>query len=312
MRVLFAGTPEIALPTLRSLLEAGHDVPAVLTRPAAPQGRGRTLEPSPVATAAQDEGLEVLTPRSLRDPEIQQHLASFEPEAVVVVAYGAIVPTELLDMPEHGWINLHFSLLPAHRGAAPVQHAIWQGDDVTGLTTFQLTEGLDTGPVLGTMTEAVRDNDTAADLLERLAEAGPRLVLTTLEGLAQGTLQARAQPLDGVSHAPRLGVAEAEVNFRSPAFVVDRHVRAMTPNPGAWTTFNGQRLKLRGLRLRPEVTNLGPGELRVMKDEVLAGTLGGAIDLGEVAPAGRSWMPAPDWARGRHVADGDCLGGPLA
>ncbi len=172
MRLLFAGTPEVALPSLRALADSAHEVVAVLTRPDARRGRGRTLHPSPVAAWAREHDIPALTPRTLRDPEVQEEIAALAVDAAPVVAYGALIPPALLDVPRHGWVNLHFSLLPAWRGAAPVQHAVIAGDDVTGATTFRIEEGLDTGPVLGTLTETVRPSDTSGDLLARLAESG--------------------------------------------------------------------------------------------------------------------------------------------
>lgn len=310
MRLLFAGTPEVALPSLRTLVDSEHDVVAVLTRPDARRGRGRTLHPSPVAAWARERGLPLLTPRTLRDPEVQQQIADLDLDAAAVVAYGALLPRELLDVPRHGWVNLHFSLLPAWRGAAPVQHALIAGDDVTGATTFLIEEGLDTGPVLGTLTETVRPRDTAGDLLTRLAEAGAPLLLASLEALHAGTATPVPQPADGVSLAPRLEPADARVDWAAPAAVVDRLVRGTTPAPGAWTTApDGSRLKLRPVRPRPDVTDLAPGQVRAGKHEVLVGTGNGAVELGEVAPAGRSWMAAADWARGARLPQDARLGG---
>ena len=309
MRLLFAGTPEVALPSLCALRESDHDVVAVLTRPDARRGRGRSLQPSPVAAAARAAGLPVLTPRTLRDPEAAAEIAALEVDAVAVVAYGNLVPPALLDVPRHGWVNLHFSVLPAWRGAAPVQHALIAGDDVTGAVTFLIEEGLDTGPVFGTVTETVRPTDTAADLLGRLAEVGAPLLVATMDHLAVGTAAPVPQPADGVSLAPRLEVADALVDWQSPAIAVDRLVRGTTPAPGPWTTApDGRRLKLGPLTVDPAVTDLAPGSLRVGKQEVLVGTGSTAVRLGQVAPEGRSWMPAADWARGQRLTDGALLG----
>ncbi|WP_324653894.1 methionyl-tRNA formyltransferase [Georgenia sp. H159] len=309
MRLLFAGTPEVALPSLRALVESSHEVVAVLTRPDARRGRGRTLHPSPVAAWAAEQGLQVLTPRTLRDPEVQDQIRALKVDAAPVVAYGALIPPALLDVPAHGWVNLHFSLLPAWRGAAPVQHALIAGDDVTGATTFRIEEGLDTGPVLGTLTESVRPGDTAGDLLARLAESGAPLLLATLDALEAGTAVAVPQPPDGVSQAPRLEVADARVDWAAPAAAVDRLVRGTTPAPGPWTTApDGSRLKLGPVRVRTDITDLAPGALRPGKQDVLVGTGQGAVALGRVAPAGRSWMPAADWARGARLNEDARLG----
>ena len=309
MRLLFAGTPDVALPSLRALADSRHEIAAVLTRPDAPKGRGRTLHPSPVAAWARERDIPTLTPRGLRSPEIQQQIADLGVDAAPVVAYGALIPPALLDVPRHGWVNLHFSLLPAWRGAAPVQHAVIAGDDVTGAVTFRIEEGLDTGPVLGTLTETVRPSDTAGDLLGRLAEGGAQLLVATLDALEDGTAAAVPQPAEGISHAPRLEVADARVDWSAPAAGVDRLVRGTTPAPGPWTTApDGSRLKLGPVRPRPDVTDLAPGQLRAGKQEVLVGTGSAAVELGQVAPAGRSWMAAADWARGARLADDARLG----
>ncbi|MCB2175858.1 MAG: methionyl-tRNA formyltransferase [Actinomycetales bacterium] len=309
MRLLFAGTPEVALPSLARLLASEHEVVAVLTRPDAPAGRGRRLVPSPVSVAAQEAGVEVLTPRTLRDPEAAERIAALDLDLAAVVAYGGLVPAGLLDVPRHGWVNLHFSLLPAWRGAAPVQHALLHGDELTGATTFRLEAGLDTGPVYGTLTEEVRPRDTAGELLGRLAEAGSGLLVATVDGLAAGDLVAIPQPADDVSLAPRLTTDDARVRWEHPATAVDRRVRACTPAPGAWTTDpEGARLKLGPVVPRPDAEPLAPGALRVSRAEVLVGTATDPVQLGDVAPSGRRLMPAADWARGARPDDGAVLG----
>lgn len=309
MRLLFAGTPEVALPTLRALLASDHEVVAVLTRPDAPRGRGRTLHPSPVAELARAEGLAVLTPRSLKDEGVADRLAALRLDAAPVVAYGGLVPPHLLDLPTHGWVNLHFSLLPAWRGAAPVQRAVIAGDEITGASVFRLEAGLDTGPVFGTLTETVRPRDTSGDLLGRLAASGAGLMVAVLDAVAVGRAVARPQPADGVTLAPKLEVADAAVRWADPALAVDRLVRGCTPAPGAWTTLpDGGRLKLHPVVPRPDVIDLAPGQVRAAKHEVLVGTGSCAVALGEVAPAGKSWMPAEAWARGARLDEGTVLG----
>lgn len=309
MRLLFAGTPEVALPSLTRLLASDHEVVAVLTRPDAPAGRGRRLVPSPVSVAAREAGVEVLTPRTLRDPEAAEQIAGLDLDVAVIVAYGGLVPAALLHVPRHGWVNLHFSLLPAWRGAAPVQHALLHGDELTGATTFRLEAGLDTGPVYGTLTEEVRPRDTAGELLGRLAEAGSGLLAATVDGLAAGDLVAIPQPTDDVSLAPRLTTDDARVRWEHPAIAVDRRIRACTPAPGAWTTDpGGARLKLGPVLPRPDVEPLAPGALRVSRAEVLVGTATHPVRLGDVAPSGRRPMPAADWARGARPDDGAVLG----
>lgn len=310
MRVLFAGTPEVALPSLEALLASPlHEVVGVLTRPDAPAGRGRRVVPSPVRVRAEAAGLPVLTPRTLRDPAALAPIAELRPEVAAVVAYGALLPVSALELVPRGWVNLHFSLLPAWRGAAPVQHALLHGDEVTGATTFLITEGLDEGPVFGTLTETVRPRDTAGDLLTRLSTAGSGLLVATLDGIEDGSLVAVPQPQDDISHAPRLGPEDGRVRWDHPAHAIDRRVRACTPAPGAWTTApDGARLGLGPLRPRADVLGLAPGELQVGRREVLVGTGSHAVELGDVAPAGRRAMPAQDWARGARPAPGTRLG----
>ena len=309
MRLLFAGTPTPALASLEALLASRHEVVAVLTRPDARSGRGRTLTPSPVKARALEAGIPVLTPRTLRDDEVVAQIRALEVDAAPVVAYGNLVPPTLLAVPTHGWVNLHFSVLPAWRGAAPVQHAIMAGDEVTGATTFLLEQGLDTGPVLGTLTETIRPRDTSGDLLERLAVAGATLLVRTLDALEDGQLQPVAQPADGVSHAPKVEVEDARVRWHMPAHVVDRRIRGCTPAPGAWTTLpDGSRLGLGPVTPAADVVDLAPGQVRADKRQVLVGTAGHAVRLGDVMPPGKRAMPAPDWARGARLAHDLVLG----
>lgn len=310
MRVVFAGTPEPAVPSLEALLASRHEVVGVVTRPDAPAGRGRTLRPSPVKEVALREGLPVATPRHPRDDDFQQWLRSLTPDVCPVVAYGALVPRPVLDIPVHGWVNLHFSLLPAWRGAAPVQHALLHGDDVTGATTFLLEEGMDTGPVLGTMTEQVRPRDTAGDLLTRLADAGAGLLVATLDALDDGTITPVAQPSEGISMAPKITVDDARIRWHEPAFAVNRRVRACTPAPGAWTMFRGARLKVAEatpVDAEVAVDGLDAGQLRVTKKQVFVGTGAGVVELGVVQPHGKKAVAAADWARGARIEEGEGL-----
>nr|WP_179723028.1 methionyl-tRNA formyltransferase [Petropleomorpha daqingensis] len=305
MRIVFAGTPAPAVPSLEALLASEHEVLAVLTRPDAPAGRGRTLSRSPIAERADTAGIPVLQPRSPREPEFQAQLAELGVDCVPVVAYGALIPVPALEIPRHGWVNLHFSLLPAWRGAAPVQHAIMAGDDVTGASTFLIEQGLDTGPVYGTLTEAIGPRDTAGDLLARLAVSGAQLLVATLDGIAAGALEPQPQPAEGVSLAPRIEVADARIDWALPAHVVDRRVRGVTPAPGAWTTWRGDRLRVGPVEPVADAA-LAPGELAIGK-QVLVGTASGAVRLGEVQPAGKRMLPAADWARGARPAAGERL-----
>ncbi|MER7890212.1 methionyl-tRNA formyltransferase [Micromonospora sp. NPDC094482] len=305
MRVVFAGTPAVAVPALAAVAASRHELVAVLTRPDAPAGRGRGLSRSPVGEWADEHGIEVLTPARPREPEFLARLRELAPDCVPVVAYGALVPPAALEIPRHGWVNLHFSLLPAWRGAAPVQHAVLHGDELTGASVFQLEEGLDTGPVYGTLTDEIRPADTSGDLLERLAKAGAGLLVAVLDAIADGTARAEPQPADGVSLAPKLTVEDARVRWADPAFAVDRRIRACTPAPGPWTTFRDERVKLGTVTPVANGPDLKPGELRVEKSEVLAGTGTVPVRLGEVRAAGKRAMPATDWARGVRVATGE-------
>ena len=303
--MLFAGTPAVAVPALAALLSSRHEVAAVLTRPDAPAGRGRRPVASPVAQVAARSGLEVLTPPRPRDPTFLARLVELAPDCAPIVAYGGLIPPAALVVPRLGWVNLHFSLLPAWRGAAPVQHAVLAGDEVTGATTFRLEEGLDTGPVFGTVTEAVRPGDTSGDLLARLAAAGAALLVATLDGLEDGTVSAVPQPVDGVSLAPKLTADDARVDWSAPALRVDRVVRACTPAPGAWTTFRGQRIKLGPVLPDTATTDLAPGVLRRDRDAVRVGTGSHAVRLGGVQPPGGTSVPAPAWANGARLTDDD-------
>lgn len=305
MRCVFAGTPDVAAIALADLLGSTHDVVAVITRPDAQAGRGRTVAASPVAVLARESGIEVLQPSSLRDPDVLARLAGLAPDVAPIVAYGGLVPPAALTIPAHGWVNLHFSLLPAWRGAAPVQHAIWRGDDVTGASTFALEEGLDTGPVYGIVTETIRPDDTSGALLERLARTGSGLLIATLDAIESGAAHPVAQAGEP-SLAPKITVDDARVRWDLPAIGIDRQVRACTPAPGAWTTARGERLGIGPVTLT-EADDLAPGRLRVGKRDVMVGTATRAVRLGQVRPAGKREMPAADWARGMRLTDEDVL-----
>ncbi|MEU2545617.1 methionyl-tRNA formyltransferase [Streptomyces roseolus] len=309
MKLVFAGTPEVAVPALDALLASGrHEVAAVVTRPDAPAGRGRRLVASPVAQRAEEEGIEILRPAHPRDEDFLARLREIAPDCCPVVAYGALLPQKALDIPAHGWVNLHFSLLPAWRGAAPVQHAVMAGDEVTGASTFQIERGLDSGPVYGVVTEEIRPTDTSGDLLTRLAFAGAGLLSATMDGIEDGSLKAVPQPADGITLAPKIEVEDAHVDFAAPALRVDRVVRGCTPAPGAWTLFRGERLKLIQVAPVADRTDLVPGELAVGKNNVYAGTGSYAVELLWVQPQGKKPMKAADWARGVRIAAGERLG----
>jgi methionyl-tRNA formyltransferase len=299
MRLVVAGTPEPAVPSLVALLASRHDVVAVVTRPDAPAGRGRAMRPSPVRLVAEEHEVEVLTPGHPREPEFQARLTELAPDCCPVVAYGALIPRPVLDIPREGWVNLHFSLLPAWRGAAPVQHAILAGDEVTGASTFRLEEGLDTGPVYGVVTETIRPTDTAGDLLGRLAVAGAGLLVATLDAIEEGTVSARPQPAEGVSLAPKVTVDDARVDWGLPALRIDRVIRGCSPAPGAWTTFRDRRVKLGPVTSTEEQRPAG------VLDGDLVGTATTAVRLGRVRPEGKPEMPALDWLRGLRVQPGE-------
>ena len=319
MRLLFAGTPEAALPSLRALIESPrHEVVGVLSRPDAPAGRGRPDAPagrgrpvarSPVARVADEHGIAVYTPGRPGEPEFVATLTELAPDCAPVVAYGALLPASVLYVPRYGWINLHFSVLPAWRGAAPVQHAVLAGDEITGASTFLIEESLDSGPVFGVTTEAIRPADTAGSLLARLSVAGAGLLTATLDALDDHEIAPRPQPDEGISLAPKLTVDDARIDFGRPAVPIDRRIRACTPAPGAWTTWRGERIKLGPVRIPAlPAGELEAGQVRVDSGSVVVGTATRPVALGTVQPAGKKPMPALDWARGARVRSEDRLG----
>ena len=307
MKLVFAGTPAPAVPALRALLDSGrHEVVAVVTRPDAQAGRGRRVVRSPVGALADSRGIEVLTPARAGDPAFLARLAELAPDACPVVAYGALLPQAALDIPRLGWVNLHFSLLPAWRGAAPVQAAIRAGDEITGASTFRIVKELDAGPVFGVVTETIGATDTAGSLLGRLSESGAKLLLSTMDGLADGSLVAREQPAEGLSYAPKVTVEDARVSFADPASAVDRQIRSVTPEPGAWAEFRGERFKLGPVTVLDE-PGPPPGEIVVERKRVLVGTATKPLRLGDVQAPGKKRMAATDWARGTRIDQGERL-----
>ena len=302
MRILFAGTPDVAVPSLDAVVGSGHDVVTVLTRPDTRAGRGRTLHRSPVGRRADELGIPLLQPASLRDPEVAGALRELDLDVAAIVAYGGLVPAPALRIPRHGWVNLHFSLLPRWRGAAPVQHAIAAGDEVIGASTFQLSEGLDTGPVYHELALATPERATTGDMLNRLAEDGAALLRQTLDDIAEGTAAARPQPAEGVTLAPKITLDDVRVDFDRSAGHVDRLIRSATPAPGAWCVIAGQRLKLGPVE--PLHESVPAGELVVTKRDVVIGCATGAVRLGDVQPQGKRPMPAADFARGARLASG--------
>ena len=298
MRIVFGGTPDVAIPSLDALADSRHDLAAVVTRPDAPSGRGKKLTASLVAQRAVELGIEVLKPQRPRDEEFVSRLAQIAPDCCPVVAYGALLPQRVLDIPRHGWVNLHFSLLPAWRGAAPVQHAILAGEQITGATTFRIVLELDAGPIFATVTEPIRPDDTAGDVLHRLSLSGARLLVDTLDGIEDGTVTPTPQPETDaqVSYASKINVEDALIDWTRPAEAVDRLVRACTPAPGAWTTFRGGRFKINSAHISDTV--LPPGGLEITKRSVRVGSGTRALQLGEVQAQGKKPMIAADWARG--------------
>lgn len=308
MRLVFAGTPEPAVVALQKLIDSEHEVVAVLTQPDARRGRGRTLHPSAVAELAQAHGIEVLKPTSLKADTgdgrlVRQRLAELQPDCLPVVAFGQLITRDLLDVAPHGWVNLHFSLLPAWRGAAPVQAAIRAGDQLTGATCFRIDEGLDTGVILSALEETIQPTDTADDLLTRLAYAGADLLVDTMTGLEAGTISPREQTGEA-TYAPKITTVDARIDWTVPAEVIDRHIRAHTPGPGAWTMLDDARLKVGPLVTvtdLPDVPTLNPGALHATRDAVYVGTGSTPVALGQIQPPGKKMMNAADWARGVHL-----------
>jgi methionyl-tRNA formyltransferase len=298
VRIVFGGTPDVAIPSLDALVKSRHEILAVVTRPDAPSGRGKKLAASPVALRASELGIELLKPQRPRDEEFVERLTELAPDCCPVVAYGALLPQRVLDIPRHGWVNLHFSVLPAWRGAAPVQRAILAGDQSTGATTFQIVLELDAGPIFASVTEPIRPEDTAGDLLHRLSLSGAQLLVETVDGIEDGTLTPSAQPeADAqVSYASKITVQDAEIDWSQPADVIDRLIRGCYPAPGAWTTFHGDRFKINSAWLSGLVVS--PGALVITKRSVRVGTGTQALELGEVQAQGKKPMTAADWARG--------------
>jgi methionyl-tRNA formyltransferase len=308
MRLVFAGTPDAAVPSLRALVDSpDHEVVAVVTRPDAPSGRGKAMHRSPVGMVADEYGIEVLQPRKAGEPDFLARLTELAPDCCPVVAYGNLLPNSALAVPKHGWVNLHFSLLPAWRGAAPVQAAIKHGDEITGATTFRIVKELDAGPTFGMVTVGVGATETAGELLSRLAVVGAQLLVDTVDGIASDGLCAQEQPADGMSYAAKVTVDDAHVDFTAPAPAVDRLLRSVTPEPGGWAVFRDDRIKLGPATVAQDADPLPAGELLVQRKRVLVGTATAPVALGAVQAAGKKRMPATDWARGTRIEPGERL-----
>jgi methionyl-tRNA formyltransferase len=300
MRLIFAGTPDAAVPSLDALAASDHEIVRVVTRPPAPLGRKRVLTPSPVDARAQELGLPVLRANRLRGDETAE-LTALDADLAVIVAYGALVAEPLLSAPRLGWINLHFSLLPRWRGAAPVQRALIAGETTTGVDVFQLEAGLDTGPVLASEAVPVGALETAGNLLARLSTLGAGLLAATVDRLADGT--AVAVPQEGEpTLAPKLTLVDGRLDWTEPADRVFARLRGCTPEPGAWTTAGEKRLKVLEAAPAREAPALDPGAVVLVAGRVLAGCADGALELVRVQPEGRGAMLADAWLRGAGTA----------
>jgi len=304
MRVAFMGSPDFALPTLGAILDAGHDVVCVYSQPPRPAGRGQALRETPVHRFAAARGIEVRTPRSLKKAPEQEAFAALALDVAVVVAYGLILPKAILDAPRLGCVNLHGSLLPRWRGAAPIQRAVMAGDDVTGVQTMRMEEGLDTGPVYLSAGTEIDDEDTAGTVHDRLAALGAPLVVETLALLNIGAAVARPQSEEGMTYAPKITPAETRIDWTKPARVVDRQIRGLAPFPGAWFELDGVRIKALGSRL-----SSGRGVPGEALDDALKIACGeGAVRLMSVQRAGKGAMDADAYLRGAPVPAGSMLG----
>ena len=304
MRLAFMGTPAFAVPVLRALVESGHDIARVYTQPPRPAGRGKALRPSPVQSAAEAAGLPVGTPARFRDPDVLEGFAALGLDAAVVVAYGQILPQAALDAPRLGCVNLHASLLPRWRGAAPIHRAVMAGDAETGVAVMQMEAGLDTGPVLAEARTPIGPDDTAGTLHDRLAAIGAALMVETLAALEAGRVDPRQQPAEGVTYARKIDKAEARIDWARPAAELDCHVRGLSPFPGAWTEVGGERLKV--LMCRPEPGDGTPGT--TLDDRLLVACGEGALRLTRLQRPGRGAADAAEVLRGFPVPSGTRLG----
>ncbi len=287
------------MPSLRALVESPIEVAAVVTNPDKPAGRGMELRPSPVKEEALRHGLEVLQPRRAREPELHEQLTALAPDVAVVVAYGSILPGPLLEVPKLGFVNLHFSLLPAYRGAAPVQRAVMDGVAVSGVSIMVLTEGMDEGPVLTKQEVPVEPSDTAGALGERMADLGAPLLVETITRYAAGDLQPVEQDHDEATYAPKITTEEARIDWTKPAQEIAYLVRGLNPAPGAWTEWDGKRLKV--WEVRPVDERLEPGAVVEMHGALLAGTGTEAVELADVQLAGKRRMGGGELARGLRL-----------
>jgi methionyl-tRNA formyltransferase len=308
VRVVFWGRPEFAVTVLDALLASRHEVAGVVTRPAQPTGRGRRPRPTPVAELAAARGLPLLSPRRPRGAAFERELAALDAEVFVVAAYGAILPSEILSLPRHGSLNVHASLLPDYRGAAPVTRAILDGRTETGITIMRMEPGLDTGPICLQVRTAIDAADTAGTLTDRLAELGGRAAVEALDRLEAGTWTETPQDAARATWADKVSSPEAEIDWGLPAPAIERAARAFDPWPGAWTTFRGERLKVFRVTARDDMAPGAPGEIRAVDPAPVVAAGQGALTLELVQASGGRRMTGAEWARGRDVGPGERLG----
>ncbi|GAB4517490.1 MAG: methionyl-tRNA formyltransferase [Parvularculaceae bacterium] len=308
-RLAFMGTPEIAAICLRAILDAGHDVAAVYTQPPRPAGRGKALRPSPVQILAEREGLELRAPKSLRSKDAQEAFAALAPDIAVVVAYGLILPQPVLDAPRNGCVNLHASLLPRWRGAAPIQRAIMAGDDKTGVQVMQMEAGLDTGPVLMSAETEINPRDTAGTLHDRLARMGAALLPKALSAIEAGTISPIPQSENGACYAHKIDKAEARIDWTRPAEIVDRQIRGLSPFPGAWFEAPSPKgpVRIKALMSGVAAGEGAPGDILRSDERLVVACGAGAVDLETLQRAGKGPQSASEFLRGFPLAPGDRL-----
>lgn len=306
MKLVFMGSPEFSVPALDALVEAGHEILCVYSQPPRPAGRGKKDRPTAVQARAEELGLSVRTPKSLKSEEAQKDFAALKAEVAVVVAYGLILPQEVLGAPTRGCLNIHASLLPRWRGAAPIHRAILAGDAETGVGIMQMEAGLDTGPVYLEARTAIGPEDTTADLHDRLAAMGARLIVETLDRLDE--LEAVPQPAEGATYARKIDKSEAAIDWAATGAEVDRQIRGLSPFPGAWTTVKGERIKL--LESRWDESSGEPGQiLSVNASAITVACSDGSVRVTRLQRAGRGAQDAGEFLRGFPLSEGDTLGG---
>ena len=307
MRTVFFGTPEWAVPTLRALLDSNIEVAGVVTNPDRPAGRGMELRPSPVKQIALEADLDIRQPEKARDPELADWLRNKAVDAATVVAYGKILPADLLAIPERGFVNVHFSLLPAYRGAAPVQRAVMDGAEQTGVAIMVLTEGMDEGPVLASEPISIAAGETSGEVGSRLASIGAPLLIDSLRGYLQGTIEPIPQDDSRATYAPKITTEEARIDWSRPATDINNLVRGLNPVPGAWAMLRGERVKVHAVAVTSASVPLEPGATAVSEDKLVAGTGEGALELLDVQVAGRKRMTGIEAARGLRLSPGEAL-----